>query len=261
MKDEIFNIVTSGKNEVDGRTALETLIENLAKKINDFFLQEVRKISGRVDGTVGELVKVALPEQLNETIPATIESGKNAVVLVPENTAVVTSQNKKGALIETAATYAVAKPLLKEGIKALTPIVAKLPVLGPIIAPTLPILTPILIAVTAFKILFGGDDRKALETQMAQHRAQMQAQIAHQEAVARQRQECVEESARISRKICRGFIDLYKEKTYQLFEPMYSEIQNAIEESRSETASVMADIRLVEQSQRDLDDLTRNWIV
>ena len=256
LKDSIISILHKAKDEEDTKAEMEKAVGEFGARVNEYFKRELEKVSAKVDSEVNDFVRL-----LPADVPS-VASQESAVVATDIGAveASVSSGSKRDALLETAATYAVAKPMLKAGIKAAAPLIAKVPMLGPIIAPTLPILVPILVAAAAIKILLGGEDKEALKAQMEQQQQRMNAQLAQQEAIARRRQECLEEAARAARKICSGLVALYNERLEQIFAPLYEEISRRLQAANAETASVMADLLLIEKSQGDLCNVVKTFV-
>ena len=256
LRDSIISILNRAKDEDEVKAEMEKVVGEFGARVNEYFKREVEKVSARVDSDVNDFVRL-LPADVSSV--ANQESAAVATNIdAPE--ALIPSGSKRDALLETAATYAVAKPMLKAGIAAAAPLIAKVPFLGPIIAPTLPVLVPILVAVAAVKILFGGEDKAALKAQMEQQQQRMNAQLAQQEAIARRRQECLEEASRAARKVCSGLIDLYNERLEQIFAPLYEEISHRLQIANAETASVVADLRLIEKAQNDLSNVVKAFV-
>ena len=256
LKDSIITILNRAKDEQEVEAEMEKVVGDFGTRVNEYFKREVEKISARVDSDINDFTRL-LPTDVSS-----VANQESAVVAtdiddVPE--VLAPSGSKRDALLETAATYEVATPMLKKGIAAAAPLIAKVPVLGPIIAPTLPVLVPILVTIAAVKILFGGEDKDELKAQMEQQQQRMNTQLAQQEAIARRRQECLEEAARAARKVCSGLIDLYNERLEQIFAPLYEEISDRLQIANAETASVVADLRLIEKAQNDLGNVVKTF--
>lgn len=259
LKDDVYRILTTSKDSDDAKKAIQKATEDLAIKINDYLAQEASKVAQRVDTQIGDFAKVVEAESFDVEVKCAD---------TPEETSVVptdvahgeTADSSAAGLTATMATAAIAQPIIKKGVVAALPLVSSIPVVGPIVAPILPVAVPVLLAVMAFRALFGGSSAEKREQEkMERARQVMETQIAQQQEIARRKQECVDESARIARKILSGLIGAFRKRIGELFEPALARVRDAISASRAESASIMEDMRTLTRLADELNQLTATF--
>ncbi len=252
LKGEIRSILTSATDEDDAKAKLSERVKVVASDVEKYLVNEAKKISQRVEDCVGGFEQIA-----SACVPAishSKESGDDTqMALMASEGGQLNPAGKKEKLLETTAAAAVAKPMLDAGVKAALPLVAKIPVLGPVLVPVLPVLAPVLLAIAAFKFLFGGsDDEKALEAKREQYEAQLAARNAQQEEMARRKQEIVENSLNVAQQIEMKLGDFFTDQVERIFEPQYVRVQEAINMGNAEAAQIAGDLRLIEGAQKEL---------
>lgn len=253
LKDDIFRILTSSENSDAAKESIEKLVEELLRDVQEEFEAEARKCAMKVDAEMDGFESAVSDLNVNATFPGGTEV--EVPSSVPGELAPAASTPRER-LLETAATVAIAKPMVNAGVKALTPLVASLPVVGPILAPILPVALPIMVLVGVCKALFGGgDDREALERQRAEAAERMEAEMARQREIARRKQECVDESARIAVKIEMSVAREYRARITAMFEPQYAAVRKAMEAAQSESAKVLEDLRTIQTAKAELSEM------
>ena len=253
LKNDIFKILTNSADSETAKESIEKLVEEIVRDVQQEFLAEARKFALKVDAEMDGF-ESALSE-LNVTAAVPVRTEGEGDVVVSDALMPATSTPRER-LVETAATAAIAKPMVNAGVKALAPLVASVPVVGPILAPILPVALPILVLVGVCKAIFGdGDDREELERQREEAAARMEAQMARQQEIARRKQECVDESSRIAMKIEMSITKEYRARIAAMFEPQYAAVRKAIESAQSESVKVLEDLRTIQAAKTELSEM------
>lgn len=256
LRDDIYRALTTSKDTDSAKTAIETAVKDWAQVINEYLIEEAGKVADRVDRNVGEYSKLVADSAAGVDIETGVVDETSANVGAEK----VHGEVGAGALTATVATAAIAQPLIKKGIVAALPLVKAIPFVGPVIAPILPVIVPVFLAVAAFKALFGESGReKEEQARMEQARMQMQAQIAQQQEIARRKQECAEESARIARKIESGVLDQFRKRIGEMFAPLVKQVQDAIAATRSEATTIVDDLRVINLLHEQLQGLVSSF--
>lgn len=256
LKDDVYHVLTTAKDSDSARVSIQKAVAEVAEQVNRYLNEEAVKMAQRIDRDLSDFSAVVSSSVEGIEVAPSPENINIDTADVSDGTS---SPSNKDQLVSTTAAAALAQPLIKKGITAALPLIKTIPFVGPMVAPILPAVVPVLLAVMAFKALFGGNDReKAEEAKMRQYEAQLQAQVAQQQERARRMQECVEESARIARKLLSNLLDAFRERVAALFEPALAQVQDTIAASRSKSAEIIDDMRAVSQLEDELSRLVAN---
>lgn len=257
LAEEIYSIFTSEKDEGEVVGRVDAAAQEWVQRVNLYMGEEIKKIAIRVDNIIADFNESVKVNVGDVNIPGTVP---NAAALDVLGKDLSLEGNKAGEKDDLSTPKAVAAgAALQYSVKAIMPVIANIPWIGPVVAkvlgPFVPVIGPLIVAWSLVSPFFGKSDaEKQVEAEMAEARRQEEALRRQQEEIARYKQEMKDESQRISRKMILGILDEIRKIISASFDPAVKSVKDTIAKYREESSAVMNDLSIINDLKKELKE-------
>ena len=256
LQNDIDNTMINATDSEIAKRKIEELLNQYGSDVLENFTQELQNAAGQMGDMVkdfrgirgeslgGDFEVKAKP--VLETLPTVAEDDKT-----PASTSFLNGKGGKE-MLAACGTKLIPKAVLGT--------IATVPIIGPVVAPILPLVGPILLGIAAIKMLFGGNDKEAAERQRAERmQAIADAEARRQEAIARHKEECRDNSVSLARRVEYNLLTEIRRQIAEAVKPLRQTLQNEIAATKQATAEIVADLSKIDASLSELNVLVQEF--